>query len=237
MGYLVRTITSALEADEQELKAQELELMQLCTRGKHVRDCKQFGNRSCKDRACVSCEERKSADKAAKVKQALRARFRNAHLVTLAVNSKGPLDLARTLDCLGKWIRINWRWRAAVQKTVRGVVGQIEPKLSNRRLGWSPHAHLILDTYEPDLDLDALSAAWQSCTRDRGTLFVPPGGSLVGSVDDVARYITKRQDACPNPGAMSLPLHRQLLNAIKSRRLFIAWGTGLPPKERHAEDK
>jgi hypothetical protein len=230
MATPARTITQTLVVDNQEAKALELEAMRLFTKGKNVRECGQFGNRSCKDRACVSCAERVSSVNAAKATRALRTRFANAHFVTVALPSNGPFDLGVTLIELRSAIAI-WCRRAAVRKVIRGAVGSIEPKLGNRQTMWSCHAHLLVDCLVPEPDFGQAGEAWVRLTDGRGRLLVPGRGSRVGSTDDAARYCTKRQDWCPDPRTMPMPAHQQLLRAIKGRRLFIQWGTGLPAKE------
>jgi hypothetical protein len=229
MASPVRTITESLVADDQELKALELEAMRLFTQGKNVRECGFYRNRTCKERACVICAERKSAVDAAKVKRAY-ARFRHAHLITLALPSEGLFVLGQTLVQLRNGLTI-WFRRAAVGKVIRGAVGQIEPKLGNRRTVWACHAHLVVDSLVADPDFGEAGDVWDRLTSGRGSLLLPEGGSRVRSVEDAARYCTKRQDWCPDPGTMPLALHGHLLAGIKWRRRYVDWGTGKPAKE------
>ena len=125
-----------------------------------------------------------------------------------------------------------------MHRIVLGAVGGLEPKLSNNQRLWSVHVHLLLDTRSPAPDFAVLREAWEAVTCQRvrggatGSLALRDDrDSRVQSTEAAAEYCTKRLDWCPDAYTMPRTAHAHLLRAIRGKRLYIAWGTGLPPRQ------
>jgi hypothetical protein len=87
------------------------------------------------------------------------------------------------------------------------------------------HAHLLLDSVGPALDVDVLRRAWVDVTGGRGRLLEPNGGIAVKSPARAAAYATKSDDWAPPAGSLPERAFALLVRSIKGKRLFVVWGS------------
>ena len=211
-------------ADDRDLRAAELMELEQHTRADRVRACGTFGNRRCGERLCPSCKKATASVNKDLALLAV-ARFPAPHFVTLTLPSRGPFRLG---DAIGEFRArlVVWRRRAVIARVVRGGVGGVEPHLDRARVLWAVHAHLILDVVAQAIDWPVLGEEWARITSDRGLLLLPRGGSRVRSLVDAARYVTKPDDWCPDPGELPLRALEELAKGMRGKRVMVAWGTG-----------
>jgi hypothetical protein len=215
--------------EERELRALELEELQLPRLAVRVRKCGTFcdGRKwRCKIRGwCPTCSadlaERYGADFAVAIQ---RMKFPSVFLITLPVfRLRG---LAEAIDAFKSSFAMLLRRRTT--RDVSGSICFLEPKMADtRRARWNLHAHLVLDVDPERLDVDAIATEWKALTK--GRFSVHPESARVIAPRDLATYATKPDTWSPSAGTR-LDVLEILMDAIKHRRLLTTTGSARPPR-------
>ncbi|MBI5525193.1 MAG: hypothetical protein HY897_02585 [Deltaproteobacteria bacterium] len=235
------------EVDErQDARARELDAIGFRRLATRVRSC---GTRAffpgfpqtvaCKTRICPRCAERIAARNARRVVSAVRRFDRPiAYLATMP----SMWNLSKSL--FGFREGLAHLRRRACFRTVAGGVSAIETKVADDGMQWQVHAHLVLD--DGGLDLAAVAKAWAKFTTIFATnwhggfeLHRDPKIDL-RNVNGLAAYICKLDTWCPAPNpndADSLRRLETLFNALRYRRLLIAWGKAARPSNHEVLDE
>lgn len=215
--------------EERELRALELEELQLPRLAVRVRKCGTFcdGRKwRCKIRGwCPTCSadlaERYAAEFAAAIR---RIRSPSVFLITLPVFTLR--GLAEAIDRFKSSLATLLRRRST--RDVRGSICFIEPKTSDaRHARWNVHAHLVLDVDPERLDVDAIATEWKALTK--GRFSVHPERARVIAPRDLAAYATKPETWSP-PAGTRLDVLEILMDAIKHRRLLSMTGSARPAR-------
>jgi hypothetical protein len=179
-------------------------------------------------RLCPRCGRELAARRAERA-AAVVSSFASPRFVTLELVSEGFFGLAKGLDSFRDALR-RLRRQRSVARRVRGAVAGLEPHYARDGSQlWAIHAHLILDAVEP-FEAGPIAEAWHELVGDRGSLLVPPQGSVVDNAEAAARYLTKSADWCPAPHSLPLSALRQLTRSMRSRHTYYSWGTGRRPR-------
>ena len=234
------------EADEQELRGHEMDLLGYLERARWVRRC---GNGTyqhpCNVRGwCPRCSKRIAVEQGGRGAAGI-ARMTN-RLVGLfmmpvrwdpceqnkrsrIVAFKAALKMFR--DAL-KEIR-----RRGAFRPVLGGVEFMEFELSEHGRSWNLHAHVIVDAVA--LDRVEVEAAFKQLTKGRGWFSFPkenePKTVAPEDINRSAMYFAKADSWSPAPGVLSLAQLNVLQHAVKGVQLVTMWGTAAAPKGQNGE--
>jgi len=231
------------EADEQELRGHEMDLLGYLERARWVRRC---GNGTyqhpCNVRGwCPRCSKRIAVEQGGRGAAGI-ARMTN-RLVGLfmmpvrwdpceqnkrsrIVAFKAALKMFR--DAL-KEIR-----RRGAFRSVLGGVEFMEFEVSEHGRSWNVHAHVVLDAVA--LDRAEVEAAFKQLTDGRGWFSFPEDDEkrtvAFEDINRSAMYFAKSDTWSPAPGLLSLAQLDVLQHAVKGMQFVTAWGTAAAPKNR-----
>ncbi len=211
--------------DPHEARALELDDLGESRRAQLVLLCSAKGTgfpmRTCKQRVCPTCSKN-IALRNSRMALARIERMKSKRLYLVTICSHLLNDLAQAITAFKIAFR-RLRDRTCFAN-VRAGVGAVEPKLSDDQLRWVVHAHLVLDVDPAQLDVSRVHIQWTKLLYSWSGKFSAQDDPRVRSAHAIAKYITKAWDWSPAPGAMELQRLGLLFNAVRGRRLVIAWG-------------
>ncbi len=238
-SYTVCTDTDSV----QKARAAQLEALGLFDYASQVKKCGtiQFYRGKpepmrCHHRLCPQCADRLVQHNTRRVVNGVR-RFQKPVIYIASLRSKSLYDLKETVDNFLYYHKL-FRRRKNFKEGILSGIGALEVKLAKKKMVWNVHAHFVLDL-TPRIRELWLHEAWWELTEGRGS-FLPHDESDVDlrNLKALAKYITKNLTWCPTPGKLGstmeeeLELLEQIHDALKDRKLLIAWGAAYRVKEQ-----
>lgn len=226
--------------DQHEIRAIELEKMGYNRIAHQIRTCGQRQHfksyphiATCKNRLCPSCSQTIADNNYHKVRSIVSS-FENPR--TYLVTMPKMYNLSIALSIFRKSFA-KLRNLAEIKRNVKGGISALEIKYDYAEYKWDVHCHLILDTN--GFNIDYIKKKWREYTKLKGKnwtgQFEHHKNPMLNKskMNGFITYITKPDTWCPQPSVSessidlnSLRMLEKILEAMKYRKLLIAWGTG-----------